>query len=292
MRPPKKFAAATSAALSILFVVVYGACNWITAHRGDVGTWYYGWERRIPFVPVMIVPYMSIDLFFIAAPFLCQTWEELRAFIRRITFAILVSGAFFLAFPLQFGMSVPQPQGWTGALFTALHGFDRPTNLFPSLHIVLRTILAHHYSRHSKGLVRALNSAWFSLIGFSTILTWQHHIVDVVGGFGLAGLCFYLFRENTSRARAIPNFRVGLYYALGALAAAVAASAWPALRRHSFVAVNFDGSDDNGIRGLGSVLLSENRRPVAMGDAVIFRALSHWTALVPLALSTPVRRLE
>ena len=36
---------------------------------------------------------------------------------------------------------------------------------------------------------------WFCLIGFSTVLTYQHHIVDVVAGFILAAVCFYLFRE-------------------------------------------------------------------------------------------------
>src|SRR5450631_181985 len=63
----KAFAA--SIGLSVLFVVVYGWCNWITAQRHDVGTLYFEWERFIPFVPLMIVPYLSIDLFFVAAPF-------------------------------------------------------------------------------------------------------------------------------------------------------------------------------------------------------------------------------
>ena len=48
------------------FLVVYGGCNWITAQRHDVGTIFFEWERLIPFVPLMIVPYMSIDLFFVA----------------------------------------------------------------------------------------------------------------------------------------------------------------------------------------------------------------------------------
>ena len=74
MRPPREIRGGRHFSGVIdPFIVVYGACNWITAHRGDVGTWYYEWERRIPFVPVMIVPYMSIDLFFITAPFLCQS---------------------------------------------------------------------------------------------------------------------------------------------------------------------------------------------------------------------------
>jgi hypothetical protein len=27
------------------------------------------------------------------------------------------------------------------------------------------------------------------------LLTYQHHFVDIVGGFVLAAICFYLFRE-------------------------------------------------------------------------------------------------
>ena len=57
-----------SAALSLLFVFVYGGCVWVTARRHDVGVFFFAWERAIPFVPFMILPYMSIDLFFVAAP--------------------------------------------------------------------------------------------------------------------------------------------------------------------------------------------------------------------------------
>ena len=56
-----------SVGLSILFLIVYGGCNWITARRSDVGVFYFQWERTIPFVPLLILPYMSIDIFFIAA---------------------------------------------------------------------------------------------------------------------------------------------------------------------------------------------------------------------------------
>ena len=59
-------AAKTSAMLCLIFLVVYGTINWLTAFRHGVGTCYFERERHIPFVPVMIVPYMSIDLFFIA----------------------------------------------------------------------------------------------------------------------------------------------------------------------------------------------------------------------------------
>jgi protein-tyrosine phosphatase len=153
---------------------------------------------------------------------------------QRITFVILVSGGFFLLVPLHLAVARPQASGWTGAIFRFLHAFDQPYNLVPSLHIALRTILAALYARHSKGIVRLASHVWFSLIGFSTLLTYQHHFVDVVAGFILAAICFYLFREENMLA----NYRVGAYYAGGTLVAAGLALAggpwmaiflWPAL---------------------------------------------------------------
>ncbi len=87
--------AKTTALLSVLFIVVYGGTNWITSQRSDVGLWFFEWERNIPFVPLMILPYMSIDIFFVAAPFLCWDEQERRTFAQRVTIAILIAGFFF-----------------------------------------------------------------------------------------------------------------------------------------------------------------------------------------------------
>src|SRR5438876_12135580 len=78
-----------SAGLSFLFLVVYSGCNWITARRAGVGTFYFEWERGIPFVPFMLLPYLSIDLFFVAAPFLCRTERELRRVSARFPSVIV-----------------------------------------------------------------------------------------------------------------------------------------------------------------------------------------------------------
>src|SRR5213595_2695218 len=95
-RPPRPLtAAATSIYLSVLFVAIYATTSWLASLRTDVGTWYFGWEHYLPFVPWLIVPYMSIDLFYVTAPFICTTIPELQALRRRMTLAILVAGAFF-----------------------------------------------------------------------------------------------------------------------------------------------------------------------------------------------------
>src|ERR1700736_4211524 len=156
-------AAVVSAGLSILFVAVYGGCNWITSRRVHVSSFYFKWEHMFPFVPLMIPAYMSLDLFFIGAPFLCRTNEELRVYSKRIAAAILIAGSCFLLFPLRFA-------------------FPRP-----------------------------------GASGVSPILTYQHHLIDILAGFVLAAYCFYCFPNRLVRRQVTNNYRVGLYYAAGAV---------------------------------------------------------------------------
>ena len=187
-------AVAVSVGLSILFLLVYGGCNWITARRGNVGSLYFEWERSFPFVPFFILPYMSIDLFFIAAPFLCRTDWELSIFAKRVAAAIIAAGACFLLFPLRFAFPRPHAEGWIGAIFDWFRGMDAPYNLLPSLHAALMLLLIDVYIHNTRGVARIAIVVWFGLIALSPVLTYQHHIVDIVGGFVLAGLCFWLFR--------------------------------------------------------------------------------------------------
>jgi hypothetical protein len=200
-----------------LFLIVYGACNWITARRSGVGVFYFQWEHSIPFVPFMILPYMSIDLFFIAAPFLCRTDRELLTFSRRIIAAILIAGICFLLFPLRFAFPRPHANGWIGAIFDWFRGMDAPYNLFPSLHAALWLFLVNIYARHLRGVFLGSAMVWFALIALSPVLTYQHHIIDIGAGFVLAGYCFYFFRDSPAKLPVTKNQRVGFYYAAAAM---------------------------------------------------------------------------
>jgi membrane-associated phospholipid phosphatase len=185
-----------SAALSLLFLLVYGGCLWITAQRHDVGVFYFQWERAIPFVPWMILPYLSIDLFFIAAPFLFRNERELRIYAFRIAATILIAGICFLIFPLRFAFPRPHAAGWLGELFDRFRALDAPHNLCPSLHAALLVLLVDSYARHLRGGWRLLVLAWFVLIGCSPLLTHQHHLIDIVAGFALALFSLWLIREK------------------------------------------------------------------------------------------------
>lgn len=185
-----------SVALSILFLVIYGGCLWITVRRHDVGVFYFQWERAIPFVPWMILPYLSIDLFFIGAPFLFLNERELRLYAWRVATTIVIAGICFLIVPLRLAFPRPHAAGWLGELFDRFRALDAPHNLCPSLHAALLVLLIGAYARHLRGGWRFLVLAWFVFVGASPLLTHQHHVIDIVGGFALASLCCWLIREK------------------------------------------------------------------------------------------------
>lgn len=204
---------AVTVVLSVCFMLVYGACNWLTTQRADVGMLFYEWERHIPVIPIFIIPYMSIDLFFVCAPFLLKRPGDLRVFAYRVLLGILIAGFFFLALPLVYAFPRPQVEGPLGIVFKFLHGFDQPHNLFPSLHIILRTLLAEVYVRYARGWWRKLCIVWFSLIGLSTIFTYQHHIPDIIAGFIVGILIIFAVPLHRLDRKMVPNRRIGYYYA-------------------------------------------------------------------------------
>lgn len=209
-RPTLLQAAWVSALTSLCFLVIYNVSNWLTGLRPDVQTAAFAWERMIPVWNWMILPYWSLDAFFVVAPFLCANRFELDLLKRRLIASNVIAGVCFLIIPLQLAWVRPQVTGLWEPWFRAIQTMDAPHNLFPSLHIVLRTIMAVHYARHSQGIWRVLSHIWFSLIGFSTLLTWQHHLVDVLGGFLLAAVIFHIVPEREGRAEKNP--RIGFYY--------------------------------------------------------------------------------
>jgi hypothetical protein len=105
---------------------------------------------------------------------------------------------------------------------------DSPFNLLPSLHAALLLLLVDLYARNLRGVLLFAAMLWFFLIGLSPFLTYQHHVIDIVGGFVLAGYCFYFFREPSLAQPVVMNRRIGSYYAAGAAGVLlIGAIFWP-----------------------------------------------------------------
>lgn len=193
---PWKRAILWLAFLGPFFFLSYGFANWWTSRLGHVGSFFFDWERHIPFLDWTILPYMSIDAFYAASLFLCATRAELDTHAKRLLGATVISVAGFLIAPLQFGFVRPATSGFNGLLFDALTGFDKPFNQAPSLHVSLLMLLWVVYARHLRGAARWAMHVWFLLIGVSVFTTYQHHIIDGVAGAVVGVICCYLFPDR------------------------------------------------------------------------------------------------
>jgi membrane-associated phospholipid phosphatase len=217
---PWKRAALWLAFLGPFFFISYGLAGQWTAQLPFVPSFWYAWERHMPFLEWTIVPYMSIDAFYALSLFLCATRVELDTHARRLLAATVISVVGFLLFPLRFAFVRPDTSGVTGALFDLLTGFDQPFNQAPSLHISLLLLLWLVYARHLRGALLWAMHGWFVLIGISVFTTFQHHVIDGLGGVLVGLACVYLFPDAPAcwaKEAAAPAKRLATLYSVGAL---------------------------------------------------------------------------
>ena len=183
-----------SVGLSLLFLLIYGACLWVTAGAVRRGSSIFPGSEHL-FVPFMILPYMSIDLFFVACAISFSRCAGAFAFAARVASAIFLAGVCFLisrfASPFRDRML---RVGW--APLRLVPRVDAPYKLIPSLHAALLLFLIDAYARHLRRPKRFAVMSWFVLIGLSPLLTHQHHVIDILGGFALAALCFFFIRPK------------------------------------------------------------------------------------------------
>jgi membrane-associated phospholipid phosphatase len=154
------------------FAVVYYGADWITAHHALRIHAYVTPELRIPLVPVMVVPYLTMYLIFPFAPFVLRSTADLDRFAAALARVIVIAGIAFVLLPAQLGFT---PVSTASTL-------SRNFNLVPSLHVALFTAAAVTYAGRVSMWVCALLGIWLAIVVASTLLTHQHHLIDVVTG--------------------------------------------------------------------------------------------------------------
>ena len=175
--------------VSLVFLLVYPACNaftegrahtWVPAARAELG---------IPLRPGFIWAYFSMYLLF-QMPILFLDTASVRALGRRLVLATLASGTLYLLLPTRLGWPRQVPAAPYAGIFRWMFGLDRPHNLVPSLHVVYSALIVLALLQATRPWPgRALWITWLLAIGASTVLVHQHHLLDVASGGLLAGLC-------------------------------------------------------------------------------------------------------
>jgi len=167
--------------IGLLFVVGYGGANWLAAQRAEPLHLYLRAELAVPFIPAMLWLYLSINLLFLLPLFRLQR-EELRRLGRQMIVTTIMATALFVLMPTALGFPRPAAGGELGAAYQLLYALDLPYNCVPSLHVAYASQIVCALAAPASRALRVALALWLALVMASTILTHQHHLLDVAGG--------------------------------------------------------------------------------------------------------------
>ena len=140
-------------------------------------------DEKIPFIPAWVTVYCSAYLIWIFS----AVWilSESREFAYRTTaevvFALLASGIVFIAWP---GVLV-RPEVFGNGFFDEwvrqIYRLDTPTNLCPSLHVLLSYLCWRKMTecKRIRKWIQASSFGYLILICLSVLFIKQHALVDI-----------------------------------------------------------------------------------------------------------------
>ncbi len=167
-------------------------------------------DVAVPFVPQTVWLYVSEYLY--AAIIYCSYRDtlNLNKCIYAVFSLLLTCVLVFWLWPTTISRDMfPLPENLgpvTYLVFTALRRVDSPTNCFPSFHVGSVYLSCFIISKEGRRKFLFF-LVWATAIAISTLTVKQHYFVDVVSGFGMAVIFYYVFRRARFEGVPIPAQR-------------------------------------------------------------------------------------
>lgn len=185
----------------VLFFPVYFGTPYLVSPERPALLLFFDWETRIPLIPWMIWPYLTLFTLF-CVPLVQMSVDEMHRLTLQSTIPLLTAGVCFVAFPSRIGFPPAEIDAWHRPVFDFLWAVDNPQNLVPSLHIAFSTLILLGARQVTTARLRPFYLAWLVVMVCAVILVHQHHIIDVVTGIVIAMIAravFPLQHIRTSR---------------------------------------------------------------------------------------------
>ena len=158
-------------------------------------------DLKIPFIPHFIWIYHTIIPVILATGLIVlQKRNIFLALIFASIFAGIVLCSFYVLFPAFYPReALADTTTMSGWLIEWTRAIDGPHNTFPSGHVTFAWLLVFfanlsQYVKENQWL-RFVYILWAILISISTLTLKQHYIVDVISGFALASLIYFLSKR-------------------------------------------------------------------------------------------------
>lgn len=195
----------------LIFIFFYKTAGIYTSNLESVPSFYLPWEKNIPFIPWLVIPYMSSGVFFVIIFLLCKTKESLYRLVKQINSITIISSIAFFIFPLKFAFEKPEIKNcFLSIFFQFFERMDNSFNQCPSLHISYAVLFAVVFQKEIKNKVKYIFHIWFLLMGLSTLFIYQHHIIDIISALLLVIFILFIFSEKVNER----NRKIGFIYFL------------------------------------------------------------------------------
>jgi hypothetical protein len=171
--------------VTLWWVFVFHGADWLTGLRSHRVRVHLDAELAMPFVPPFVLAYLSMDIVFIPAPFILRSRREVQALALSVAVVTAVAGLGFLLLPAELAYPSRDPGTWS-PLFAVAREMALTYNLVPSLHVALSCLCLAAYATRCGAAGKVLLGIWAGAIALSTLLTHQHHLLDVATGLALA----------------------------------------------------------------------------------------------------------
>lgn len=189
------FATLVGLGWTLAFYVLYGGASFITGlhqYRLRVD---FSFEQNIPFVPAMALAYIFLIPALQLSPFIIRERAAYLRFARLLVYELMAAAVIFVILPVGNSFPKPDPSGLFKTVFQLADYLNLEHNHVPSMHVAFAVTVGQVYSTYVRGMVgKAIIGCFSALIVVATVLTHQHHLVDVVAGCVLAWVACLLAR--------------------------------------------------------------------------------------------------
>ncbi len=181
----------------VMFGVWSGLYFWVAESR--IGARKYSmiveFDKVIPFIPEWVWIYLTVYMIFLIPLFGLTQRKLLKLVMSSYITVMLICYIFFYLYPVEY----PRPdlivKDFSTWALSLVYKNDRPWNCFPSSHCAMSmmaalVLLEINWFFGIWGMITAIS------IGISTLFTKQHFILDVITGFGLSILVYYLYFKS------------------------------------------------------------------------------------------------